>query len=196
MEAKVYGLEMSLRRAQENAEVARDHFATVSQRVLREVDRFKRETTEDMRLTVLEYIRMQVEYNKKMEQIWAALIPQLERVSLDNNANVVGDLASNAGLGSTNGTSVSNTSTVMNTTQAMQRQVQTSSGSQINSHNVINNSISNPQQAYVQTMVPTATIPNNQFLSQNNYPGAAPTQPPQQNIGSHQDPAMLSVQCR
>jgi len=93
MEAKAYGVEMSLRRAQEAAEMGRDEFAAVSQRVLREVDRFKRETTEDMRRTVLEYITLQVEYNKRMEQIWATLIPQLEQVQLDPNANVVGDPA-------------------------------------------------------------------------------------------------------
>lgn len=91
MEAKAYATEMSLRRAQDAAEVAREDFASVSQRVLREVDRFKRETTEDMRRTVLEYIQLQVEYNKKMEQIWATLIPQLERVQLDGNANVIGE---------------------------------------------------------------------------------------------------------
>jgi sorting nexin-1/2 len=89
MEAKAYGAETSLRRAQEAAEVARDDFCTVSQRVLREVDRFKREKAEDMRKTVLDYIRLQVEYNKRMEQVWAALIPQLERVQLDHNANVM-----------------------------------------------------------------------------------------------------------
>jgi sorting nexin-1/2 len=93
MEAKAYGTEMSLRKAQENAELVREDFASVSQRVLREVDRFKRETAHDMRRTVLEYILLQVEYNKKMEQIWATLIPQLERVQLDNNANVVGEAA-------------------------------------------------------------------------------------------------------
>merc|ERR1711935_247056 len=54
-------------------------------------DRFKRQTAEDMRRTVLEYIQMQVEYNKRMEGIWASLIPQLERVQLDGDANVVGD---------------------------------------------------------------------------------------------------------
>jgi len=95
MEAKAYATEMSLRRAQEGAEVARDQFATVSQRVLREVDRFKRETAEDMRRTVFEYIRLQVEYNKQMEGIWASLIPQLEQVQLDPNANVIGDAANN-----------------------------------------------------------------------------------------------------
>jgi sorting nexin-1/2 len=90
MEAKAYAAEMSLRRAQDAAQAARDDFATVSQRVLREVDRFKREKAEDMRTIVLQYIQLQVEYNKRMEQVWASLIPQLEQVQLDQNANVVG----------------------------------------------------------------------------------------------------------
>jgi sorting nexin-1/2 len=101
MEAKAYAMEMSLKRGQDAAEVAREDFAGVSQRVLREVDRFKRETTEDMRRTVLEYIQLQVEYNKKMEEIWANLIPQLERVQLDSNANVIGGDAQAAASGST-----------------------------------------------------------------------------------------------
>lgn len=85
-EAKAYGQEMSLRRAQEAAHLAQEDFAAVSQRVLREVDRFKREKAEDMRRTVLDYINLQVEYNRKMEGVWAALIPQLEQVHLDNNS--------------------------------------------------------------------------------------------------------------
>ena len=88
-EAKTYAAEMSLRRGQEAAEAAREDFATVSQRVLREVDRFKREKAEDMRRTVLDYINLQVEYNKRMEDIWATLIPQLEKVQLDSNSNAI-----------------------------------------------------------------------------------------------------------
>jgi sorting nexin-1/2 len=88
-EAKAYQTEMSLRRAQEQAELARDDFATVSQRVLREVDRFKREKAEDMRRTVLDYINLQVEYNKRMEEVWATLIPKLESVQLDGNSNAL-----------------------------------------------------------------------------------------------------------
>jgi sorting nexin-1/2 len=88
-EAKAYAAEMSLRRAQEASQVAHDDFCTVSQRVLREVDRFKREKAEDMRRTVLDYINLQVEYNKRMEQVWATLIPQLERVQLDSNSNAI-----------------------------------------------------------------------------------------------------------
>lgn len=86
-EAKAYSVEMSSRRAQEAADVARDDFCACSQRVLREVDRFKREKAEDMRRTVLDYINLQVEYNKRMEEIWATLIPELERVpALDSNS--------------------------------------------------------------------------------------------------------------
>jgi sorting nexin-1/2 len=79
-EAKAYSTEMSLRRAQEAADGAREDFAAVSQRVLREVDRFKREKAEDMRRVVLDYINLQVEYNKRMEEVWATLIPKLEAV--------------------------------------------------------------------------------------------------------------------
>jgi sorting nexin-1/2 len=87
-EAKAYAAEMALRRGQEESEVARDDFMAVSQRVLREVDRFKHEKAEDMRRTVLDYITLQVEYNKKMEEIWATLIPQLEHVQLDGASSV------------------------------------------------------------------------------------------------------------
>jgi hypothetical protein len=82
-EAKAYSTEMSLRRAQEAADAAQHEFATVSQRVLREVDRFKRDKAVEMRFVVLNYIQLQVAYNKRMEQAWAILIPQLERVQLD-----------------------------------------------------------------------------------------------------------------
>ena len=81
-EAKAYAAEMSLQRGQAAADAARDDFMAVSQRVLREVDRFKREKAEDMKRTVYQYIEMQIEYNRKMEKIWAELIPLLENVPL------------------------------------------------------------------------------------------------------------------
>jgi len=81
-EAKAYAAEMSLQRGQAAADAARDDFMAVSQRVLREVDRFKREKAEDMKRTVYQYIEMQILYNRKMETIWADLIPILENVPL------------------------------------------------------------------------------------------------------------------
>jgi sorting nexin-1/2 len=183
MESKAYAMEMSLRRAQENAEIARDDFAAVSQRVLREVDRFKRETTDEMRFTVLEYIRLQVDYNKKMEQIWANLIPQLERVQLDPNANVVGDAAAALGPGSTNGPGAAagngQGSKIPAQGPGGAPSPAQSTGPQIHSQPVVNN-MPNPQQPYVQSTP-------NPFLSQS-MPVGAPPLP--------QDPGMLSVQYR
>jgi len=83
-EAKAFGAEMSLKRGEQKVDIARDEFAIVSQRVLREVDRFKREKADAMKRTVLDYITLQIEYNKKMEQAWAALLPRLESVQTNN----------------------------------------------------------------------------------------------------------------
>jgi len=86
-EAKAYGADMSLKRGEAAADAARDEFATVSQRVLREVDRFKREKGDDMKRVVLDYITAQIEYNKKMEQLWANLLPQLEGLRIDDGSD-------------------------------------------------------------------------------------------------------------
>merc|ERR1719410_1035172 len=80
-EDKTYQAEMSLHRSQLAADAAREEFATVSQRLLREVDRFKREKADDMRSTVMEYINLQILYNKRMEEVWEKLIPQLEQIT-------------------------------------------------------------------------------------------------------------------
>jgi len=82
-EGKAYTAELSLRRAQDAADAARDDFMTVGQRLLREVDRFKREKADEMRRTVTEYIELQIEHNRKMEDIWTALIPALERLGTE-----------------------------------------------------------------------------------------------------------------
>ncbi len=86
-EAKAYGAEMSLKRGEAAADAARDEFATVSQRVLREVDRFKREKGDEMKRVILDYITAQIEYNKRMEQLWADLLPQLENLSIGDAAD-------------------------------------------------------------------------------------------------------------
>mmetsp|Transcript_23239 Transcript_23239/g.28553 ORF Transcript_23239/g.28553 Transcript_23239/m.28553 type:complete len:599 (-) Transcript_23239:255-2051(-) len=90
---KSYMAGLSVQAAQGATDAAREEFATVSQRLLREMDRFKREKAEDMRRTVLEYIELQVGYNQRMEEIWAGVIPALEGVDLSTNlggVNVAG----------------------------------------------------------------------------------------------------------
>ena len=177
MEAKAYAVEMSLRRAQETAEVAREDFATVSQRVLREVDRFKREKAEDMRRMVLDYIQLQVEYNKRMEQVWASLIPQLERVQLDQNANIVG----------TN-TAADATSSPHHPPVHLLPSNGTTGTGQPHIHN--QPMVPNPQQAMQPQHPP----------SMNPYYGQSQQQhqqyQPQPHQHQPQDPAMLSVQYR
>lgn len=97
-EAKAYGAEMSLKRGEAAADAARDEFATVSQRVLREVDRFKREKGDEMRRVVLDYITLQIEYNRKMEQVWAELLPKLEAIQIPATAGMSTDETSQAGI--------------------------------------------------------------------------------------------------
>lgn len=82
-EAKAYSTEMSLQRYQAAANVAQEEYAEVSQRVLREVDRFKREKAEEMKLVVLEFIMLEIEVNRSMERVWGELVPRLEEGSVD-----------------------------------------------------------------------------------------------------------------
>lgn len=79
-EAKAYGAEMSLQRGEQAADIAQNEYATVSQRVLREVDRFKREKGDEIRRVILQYIDLQIAYNKEVEKVWAELLPKLEAV--------------------------------------------------------------------------------------------------------------------
>lgn len=77
-EAKAYSTEMSIQRYQAAANVAQEDYAECSQRVLREVDRFKREKAEEMKMVVLEFIQLEIEGNRAMEKVWAELVPKLE----------------------------------------------------------------------------------------------------------------------
>ncbi|KAL7446230.1 hypothetical protein ACHAXM_010333 [Skeletonema potamos] len=77
-EGQAYSTEMSIQRYQAAAEAAREDYAECSQRVLREVDRFKREKAEEMKMVVLEFIMLEIELNRSMEKIWGELVPKLE----------------------------------------------------------------------------------------------------------------------
>jgi len=85
-EGQAYSTEMSIQRYQAAAEVAREDYAECSQRVLREVDRFKREKAEEMKMVVLEFIMLEIELNRSMEKIWGELVPKLEEGSVATGA--------------------------------------------------------------------------------------------------------------
>jgi len=80
VDMKRYDAEMSLQRAEAAAEKARVDFEDCSQRLLREMDRFRVQRAEEMRKTMVEYVKVQAEYTAKMSEVWSALVPQLESI--------------------------------------------------------------------------------------------------------------------
>jgi len=72
--------EHAIDKAAGDVQAARDAFEQVSARVIREMERFKREKAADMRKVVLDYTTMQIEYNKRVEQQWEALLPELDAI--------------------------------------------------------------------------------------------------------------------
>lgn len=75
---KVLGVESSLSRAETNVIVAEANYKEVSARVLREVDRFRKENAVAMYATMADFAKMQKEYHNKMNDAWAAVLPQIE----------------------------------------------------------------------------------------------------------------------
>lgn len=72
--------EHAVEKAQGDVATARDAFDHVSARVIREMERFKREKANDMRRVVLDYCSMQIEHTKRLEQQWNTLLPELEAI--------------------------------------------------------------------------------------------------------------------
>lgn len=79
--------EAALAASEEALTASSNEFKECSSRCLREVARFKEEKAVDMRKTVLDYINLQIEYNKKMEETWTSLVPQLEGVNVSSAGN-------------------------------------------------------------------------------------------------------------
>jgi len=82
---KRYDAELSLQRAEAAAENARADFEGCSQRLLREMDRFRVERANEIRATIVDYVRIQAEYTAKMSQVWSGLVPQLEAIPLTDS---------------------------------------------------------------------------------------------------------------
>jgi len=101
-EAKAYSMEMSLNRYQQAADLAREEYAEVSQRVLREVDRFKREKAEEMRMVVLEFILLEIEVNRTMERVWGELVTKLEGGKGSSVSGTIAGASSNANVSGNN----------------------------------------------------------------------------------------------
>ncbi len=78
---KAFGVEASLRRAEAEVIVAKANYDEVSARVLREIDRFRKENAVAMYATMIEFARAEKEHTDKMNMIWGVLLPHVEEVT-------------------------------------------------------------------------------------------------------------------
>lgn len=76
--ANIVGAEASLGRAEQSVLVARKNYEEVSVRVLREIDRFRREYAVEMYATVTKFLNAQKWYYDGMNEVWGSLLPQVE----------------------------------------------------------------------------------------------------------------------
>ena len=81
---KALGVESSLSRAETAVVVAKANYEEVSARVLREVDRFRRENAVTMYATMAEFTKIQKEYHAKMLSAWEDVLPQVEDCDATN----------------------------------------------------------------------------------------------------------------
>ena len=79
-EGKTFGAESSLSRAESAVIAARANYEEVSARVLREVDRFRKENAVAMHATMLDFTMAQKEHYEKMNDAWGTLLPQVEQL--------------------------------------------------------------------------------------------------------------------
>ncbi|DBA00233.1 TPA: hypothetical protein N0F65_007877 [Lagenidium giganteum] len=88
-EDKIQLAEGDVMKAQERVDDAKLVYDLVTERVLREVERFKREKLADFKRIILDYIHMQVEYSKQVEEEWHAVIPHLTQIHVDGSSPTV-----------------------------------------------------------------------------------------------------------
>ncbi|CAK4410112.1 unnamed protein product [Aphanomyces euteiches] len=81
---KVQAAEAEVSKAQHRVDDAKLEHDIVTERVLREVDRFKQDKLSDFKRIILDYIQLQIEYNLKVEAEWANVIPKLQMINIES----------------------------------------------------------------------------------------------------------------
>jgi sorting nexin-1/2 len=78
---KAFGVEASLSKAEAEVLVAKANYDEASARVLREIDRFRKESAVAMYATMTEFARAEKEHTDKMNMIWGVLLPHVEELN-------------------------------------------------------------------------------------------------------------------
>ena len=66
--------------AREKSEAARRAFDRTSTTFFREVANFKGQKVQDFRAMLLDFIQLQIDHSKKVEEEWTRVIPELEEI--------------------------------------------------------------------------------------------------------------------
>jgi len=74
--------------AQRRAESAKTDFEMVTDRVLKEIERFKREKSQDFKALILHYVQLQIDHNQAVEMLWKGVLPKLHRVKAPNDEHL------------------------------------------------------------------------------------------------------------
>lgn len=80
-DSKITAADTEISKAQIKAENAKKDFDMVTDRVLKEIERFKREKSRDFKELILHYVQLQIEHNQAVELLWKTVLPKLGRVS-------------------------------------------------------------------------------------------------------------------
>lgn len=82
-EERIQMAESDVMKAQQRVDDSKLEFDIVTERVMREVERFKREKLADFKQIILDYIQLQIEYSKKVEAEWNQVIPRLAQIHVE-----------------------------------------------------------------------------------------------------------------
>ncbi|CAM9090297.1 unnamed protein product [Chrysoparadoxa australica] len=81
-EEKLEAAEAAATAAQAAVEAAKNDFEVVSSRVIREFERFKTDKATFMKGLVLDFVNIQADVTKELENKWVTLIPQIESMEI------------------------------------------------------------------------------------------------------------------
>jgi len=74
--------EQSVQAAQEVTDAAKIEFEKVSERLLAEFETFKSQKAADMKEILLNFVTLQIEFNKKNEESWKELLPKMQAIAV------------------------------------------------------------------------------------------------------------------
>lgn len=77
-EAQLKQKESLVQQAQSHSDECKKTYESVTDKLLYEYEQFKEQKAEDIKQTLLNFIKLQIEYNKNIEEQWAALLNKLE----------------------------------------------------------------------------------------------------------------------